>query len=157
VEQIYAETRSSIGSYLRYLGLREAQTQDVLQELYLRLYQRLLKGTPIENRKAWLFRVAHHEGLNAKKRNKVLEADEPDWDRLIAPSESPERTLLNKEQMEQVKKALRSLSPQQRHCLYLRSEGLRYREIAETLGISVSSVNEFLRRALRRLAEAVDG
>jgi RNA polymerase sigma-70 factor (ECF subfamily) len=59
--------------------------------------------------------------------------------------------------MSRVAVALESLSPQQRNCLYLRSEGLRYREIAEVIGISSSTVNEFLRRAIARLAEAVNG
>ncbi len=51
--------------------------------------------------------------------------------------------------------ALETLSPQQKNCLYLRSQGLRHREIAKVIGISSSTVNEFLRRAIARLAEAV--
>jgi hypothetical protein len=39
----------------------------------------------------------------------------------------------------------------------LRSEGLRYREIAEVIGISPSTVDEFLRRAISRLSEAARG
>jgi DNA-directed RNA polymerase specialized sigma24 family protein len=39
----------------------------------------------------------------------------------------------------------------------LRVQGLRYREIAETVGISTSAVGEFLRRAVVRLKEAIDG
>ena len=52
--------------------------------------------------------------------------------------------------------AVRDLSPQQRNCLHLRAQGLRYREIAETMGISSSAVGEFLRRAVVRLKEALD-
>jgi RNA polymerase sigma-70 factor (ECF subfamily) len=156
VEQIYTETRVSIAGYLRYLGLSDPQSQEVLQEVYLRFYESLLGGKVIENRKAWLFRVAHNEALRAKKRDKAVRGAEPDWSRFVCPSDSPERLLLNQEQTRQVKHALASLSLQQRHCLYLRAEGLRYREIAETLGISVSSVNEFLRRALSRLVEVVN-
>jgi RNA polymerase sigma-70 factor (ECF subfamily) len=54
-------------------------------------------------------------------------------------------------------RAIGELSPQQKNCLHLRAQGLRYREIAETIGISTSAVGEFLRRAVTRLKEAMDG
>jgi RNA polymerase sigma-70 factor (ECF subfamily) len=64
--------------------------------------------------------------------------------------------LIDRQRNSRVAAAMETLSPQQRHCLYLRSEGLRYREIAEVIGISPSSVNEFLRRSIARLAEAAN-
>jgi RNA polymerase sigma-70 factor (ECF subfamily) len=51
-------------------------------------------------------------------------------------------------------RAVENLSEQQRRCLHLRLEGLRYPEIAATLGISASAVGEFLRRAIVRLKRA---
>ncbi len=155
LEQIYADTRASLASYLRYLGLPETAAQETLQEVYLRLYRTLLSGQKIEHMKAWLFRVVHNEGGKVRKQEKKHVAIEPDWERLLSPADSPERILLDKERLLLVRQALSSLSPQQRECLFLRSEGLRYREIADTLGISVSTVNEFLRRALIRLSEAI--
>ena len=158
VEQIYEETKSSIGSYLLYLGVNAAQAQELAQEAYLRLYQVIRKGQEIENMRAWLFRVAHNLALNTRAREKSLRPVTADWDRFLHPtSPSPEDLLLDREKMTQVFQALASLSPQQRNCLYLRSEGLRYREIADVLGISASTVNEFLRRAIIRLSEAVHG
>lgn len=156
VEEIYLETRTSVGGYLRYLGLPQAAADEVLQEVYLGFYKELLKGKTIENRKAWLLRVAHNNGVKVRKRDRRFAPEEPDWSRVIHPDETPERELLNRERMQRVKEAVEKLSPQQRQCLYLRAEGLRYREIAETLRIRLSTVNEFLRRALARLAEALN-
>jgi RNA polymerase sigma-70 factor (ECF subfamily) len=136
----------------------EAQAQEVTQEVYLRLYQTMRKGDEILNMRAWLFRVAHNLGLKVRSRERAFHSVNPDWDRFTGQVvESPERTMLDREKMQRVQAALDTLSPQQRNCLYLRSEGLRYREIAEVMGISMSSVNEFLRRAISRLAEAVGG
>lgn len=108
--------------------------------------------------RAWLFRVAHNLSLKVRSRERSFQAVETDWERLTnaAPGESPERALLDRERSKRLRAALETLSPQQRNCLYLRSEGLRYREIAEVMRISQSSVNEFLRRAIARLAEAVN-
>ncbi|MBV8707123.1 MAG: sigma-70 family RNA polymerase sigma factor [Acidobacteriaceae bacterium] len=156
VERVYEETRTAICSYLLHLGVPAAQAQEVTQDVYLRLYQTLRKGQGIENLRAWLFRVAHHQGVKVRSREKSFRMIDPDWNRFLQPAaESPERQLLDRERMKRIVKAMGELSPQQRNCLYLRSEGLRYREIAEVMGISLSTVNEFLRRGVTRLAEAV--
>jgi RNA polymerase sigma-70 factor (ECF subfamily) len=155
VEQIYHQTRTAICSYVLCLGIAASQAQEVTQEVYLRLYQTMRKGEEILNTRAWLFRVAHNLSSKVRSREKMFRSLNPDWERLPELSvESPERGVIDRERMRKVQLALQTLSPQQRHCLYLRSEGLRYREIADVMGISSSSVNEFLRRAIARLAEA---
>jgi RNA polymerase sigma-70 factor (ECF subfamily) len=49
---------------------------------------------------------------------------------------------------------LRALPEQDQYCLYLRAEGLRYREISEVLGISLGTVSNSLGRSLGRLGRA---
>ncbi len=157
VEQIYLQTRAAICSYVLCLGVPGAQAQEVTQEVYLRLYQTMRKGEEIVNMRAWLFRVAHNLSLRVRSREKAFRSLNPDWERFSGLTvESPERAILDREKMRKLQAALETLSPQQRNCLYLRSEGLRYREIADVIGISLSTVNEFLRRAISRLAEAVN-
>jgi RNA polymerase sigma-70 factor (ECF subfamily) len=52
---------------------------------------------------------------------------------------------------------LRALPEQDRFCLYLRAEGLRYREIAATLGISLGGVSIALARSLARMKPVDEG
>jgi len=157
IEQIYSETRAAICSYVLCLGVPQAQAQEITQEVYLRLYQTMRKGEEILNVRAWLFRVAHNLSVRVRSRERAFRSVNADWERFTGlTAESPERALLDREKMRKVQSALETLSPQQRNCLYLRSEGLRYREIAVVMGISSSTVNEFLRRAIARLAEATD-
>ncbi len=157
LERIYVETRSFLCAYLLYLGVPSSQAQEVTQEVYLRLYQNMRKGPPIENLRAWLFRVAHNLGLKVRHRERAFRTVSPDWNQVSMERESTVDVLISRQRDARVAAAMETLSPQQRHCLYLRSEGLRYREIAEVIGISSSSVNEFLRRAIARLAEAANG
>jgi RNA polymerase sigma-70 factor (ECF subfamily) len=49
---------------------------------------------------------------------------------------------------------LRALPEQDRRCLYLRAEGLRYREVGEVLGMSLGSVAASLERSLARFQRA---
>ena len=157
LEQVYGQTRAAICSYVLCLGVPEAQAQEVTQEVYLRLYQTMRKDEEILNMRAWLFRVAHNLSVRVRSREKTFRSVNTDWERFTALTvESPERAILNREKMQKVQSALETLSPQQKNCLYLRSEGLRYREIAAVMGISSSAVNEFLRRAISRLAEATN-
>ena len=66
---------------------------------------------------------------------------------------NPEQELLDRERTLHFHRAVEGFSEQQRRCLFLRMEGLRYPEIGSTLGISASAVGEFLRRAMVRLTE----
>jgi RNA polymerase sigma-70 factor (ECF subfamily) len=61
---------------------------------------------------------------------------------------------MERERMLGFHRAVEGLSEQQRRCLFLRLEGLRYPEIASALGISASAVGEFLRRATARLRKS---
>jgi len=61
--------------------------------------------------------------------------------------------MLARESHERLGAAIRRLPEEERKCLALRSEGFRYREIAEALGIGISTVADSLRRAITRLAK----
>jgi RNA polymerase sigma-70 factor (ECF subfamily) len=54
--------------------------------------------------------------------------------RLTAAGPSPERSLLQRERTLRFHRAIENLSDQQKRCLFLRLEGLRYPEIAAVLG-----------------------
>jgi RNA polymerase sigma factor (sigma-70 family) len=55
----------------------------------------------------------------------------------------------------EIRSLLSVLSPREEEVLLLRLEALKYREIADQLGISINSVNTLLARALRKLQAAV--
>jgi RNA polymerase sigma-70 factor (ECF subfamily) len=70
---------------------------------------------------------------------------------VLAHAPDPEKELAERERLLRFHRAVENLSDQQRRCLFLRMEGLRYPEIGAALGISTSAVGEFLRRAMDRL------
>lgn len=152
---VYEESREDVYRYLLTLGLPPSQAQETAQEAFLRLYISLEKGDIIQNLRAWVFRVAHNHAMDvlAKERFKPLEPEMESMLRDWRPG--VESDLIEREKMELIAKAWVMLSRQQKQCLHLRAEGLRYREIAETLQISISSVREFVCRAISRLQKAV--
>ena len=155
VTRVFEESREDVYRYLLTLGLPAPQAQEATQEAFLRLYVTLERGEVIQNLRAWVFRVAHNHAMDvlAKERFRPLE---PEMEAMLRDGRpGAESALIEREKMELVAKAWVTLSRQQRQCLHLRAEGLRYREIAETLQISISSVREFVCRAIARLQKTV--
>jgi len=152
VAQLYEETRMDVYRYLVTLGLDAGRAQEAAQDVFLRFYVAMKKGDDIQSKRAWIFRVAHNVGLRLRSREQAFQ---PEIDaQLPDPARSPEQSVIDRQQTFRLHRAVETLSPQQRQCLYLRAEGFRYREIAGILGISDSTVGEFLRRAVNRLRTA---
>jgi len=152
VAQLFLEMREGVYRYVLSLGLYPPQAQEATQEVFLRLYAALKRDEPIQNRRAWVIRVAHNHGLRVREQQSSSAPFSPDVEaRLADPELNPEQGLLERERLVRFHRAVESLSEQQRRCLHLRLEGLRYPDIAAVLGISASAVGEFLRRAIVRL------
>jgi RNA polymerase sigma-70 factor (ECF subfamily) len=158
VAQLYEEARDDVYRYLLTLGLFPPQAQEATQEVFLRLYAVLKKGDHIQSTRAWIFRVAHNLGLKVRARQGSQATFDAELETRRAGQElSPEEHLLEQERLLRFHQAVEALSEQQRRCLRLRLEGLRYPEIGAILGISASAVGEFLRRALARLRKVNHG
>jgi len=161
VTELFLSFKLPIYRYLVGLLGNRDDAEELTQEVFLSLYSTLQKGTRIENVRAWVFRVAHNLALNQQKRPRVVEAvEENEWWRLCHersdPASDSEQRLLREERWTRMVKALQVLSPQERHCLDLRAEGLCFREIAEVLGIRISTVETFLDRGIRKIAREIN-
>jgi RNA polymerase sigma-70 factor (ECF subfamily) len=136
--------------------------EEIIQDSFLRLYRHLHSGGREDNLRSWIFRVAHNIGINELKRLNYLGPRNPQ--QRADPSElsidqalNPEELLLRKERIVRTHAAISALSERQKQCLYLRAEGFRYREIAELLGVTISTVAELLHRAIKRLTKESNG
>ena len=156
VETAFVQSRQEIYVYLITLGVDHGAAQEMTQEAFLRLHIELEKGTQISNLRAWAFRVAHNLAVTAQTQQRRIQDLDAEIERTVASRASdPERALIEKERMRRLAQALNGLSSQQRQCLHLRARGLRYQEIAETVGIASSTVGEFLQRGIARLRKTL--
>ena len=146
---------------LRYVcasGIAVGEGEDVVQEVFLLLFRHLQRGGSRSNLQGWLFRVAHNLALKRRARLR-REAARVQHDfqsalLLIDPEPSPERRLVDRERRHRLWSVLSALPERERQCLHLRHDGLRYREIAKVLGISLGAVAKLLARAIGRLERA---
>jgi RNA polymerase sigma-70 factor (ECF subfamily) len=155
--QLYDDLRASLHGYLSCLGLEPQEAEDIIQETFLKLFQGLAVGMRDENLRSWVFRVAHNLTINLHKSNSKLLSTEVEEVANLLQSRidarlNPEEIVLKKEQFARLVSGVARLTPQQRHCLHLRAEGLRYREIAGVLGVSTQRVADVVQSALSQLA-----
>jgi len=158
VIELFDELRAPLFRYLLALGLRSQEAEEAIQESFLALFEHLRRGGLDGNLRGWIFRVAHHLGLKRRtaERREILGLA---FDELAATraeqGENPEEQLMTSQRHRSFRGALAALDRLDRCCLALRAEGLRYREIAQVLGISVGSVAARLARSIERLGRAV--
>jgi RNA polymerase sigma-70 factor (ECF subfamily) len=146
----------------RYVGsfrLGSAATEDVIQDVFLALFRHLSNGRPATNLKGWLYQVAHNLALKQRQRAARRWLFEGTWDGVTAdlvPDESlnPEERFTHRERQRRLIDTLQRLPERDQQCLLLRAEGLSYRDISKTLGVSLGSVAKSMVRAITRLAAA---
>jgi RNA polymerase sigma-70 factor, ECF subfamily len=155
----YDREQTPLKRYVAMLGVDPETARDVVQEGFLKLHEHLLAGGDQSNLRAWLYRVVHNSARNrqasfgARKTSRLDDltpAASP-----LAKDKTAEEELLDKERSERLRQAMNKLSEAQRACLVLRTQGLKYREIAEALDLAVSTVGENIQRGLERLRETI--
>jgi RNA polymerase sigma-70 factor (ECF subfamily) len=159
VIQLFDELRSRLLRYLLAFGLPAQDGEEVIQEVFLALFQHLQRGRSRQNLRGWIFRVAHNLGLKRRLASRreavsVVAPEQALTEIRPDPAENPEEQLLSSQRRKRLQAVLRALPEQDQWCISLRAEGLRYREIAEVLDMSLASVSASLGRSLARLSRA---
>lgn len=154
---LFERLRDRLMSYLlRFSPLSVPDCEEVVQEAFLALFQHLKRGGPRDNLGGWLFRVVHNLGL------KRLQGARRDWQNVVNltsaaeqvavdPNPNPEDAFAEDETRRHLRAVVKALPEQDQRCLALRAEGLRYREIAGVLGMSLGAVAKSLERSLERI------
>jgi len=149
------------GSLLRYvgrmIGSRDGQSEDIVQECFLRLH-RLWGDNPspaIDNIGSWLYRVAHNLTMDViRKRNRHRTMQEKVKG---LPETIDDIGVLGRitqcEAAEAALSALDRLGDEHKQVLLMKVvEGMTFRQIAKVTGLSLGSVNNRLNQALTELA-----
>jgi RNA polymerase sigma-70 factor (ECF subfamily) len=156
VHSLFEQLRIPVFRYVMRKTRDSGRAEEITQETFLRLFSHLKEERSIHNPKAWLFTVANNLAIDASRGDShIQDLDETTWnkieDRRLGDAD-PEKVTLQRERLERLRLVVLNLTPLQRDCLHLRAEGLRYREIAELMEISVSTVADAVRRATLRLS-----
>jgi RNA polymerase sigma-70 factor (ECF subfamily) len=146
------------------------QSEDLAQDVFLRVYKARKTYMPTAKFTTWLYRIANniasnHIRDNANRREYQLSRNENTTSTgviieniAIAPSGfQPSRSLEHAERSSIILQGLQALGERQRTALMLsKFEGMSYQEISETMGLSVQAIKSLLSRARISLKNLLD-
>jgi RNA polymerase sigma factor (sigma-70 family) len=131
-----------------------SETEDIVQEAFLKLIDAPVLDRPDNEVRAWLRRVCLNLSFNRVRDRRRAQARLERAGRLeIAGADGqiddPSALVLSREARDEVRLALAELPERQRNCVLLRHSGYSYAEIAATVGVAVGSVGVLLARGER--------
>jgi RNA polymerase sigma-70 factor (ECF subfamily) len=160
VLQLFDACAPSVRRYVRSCGITPDVADDIVQETFVALFQHLRKGGSRENLRGWVMQVGYRLALKHRRGEGRRGHWQGPWaaeaESVADPSVGPEEMCVVREDQHRMRAILKALPERDRRCVYLRAEGLRYREIANVLGMSLGAVAKSLTRAIARLSAGVE-
>jgi RNA polymerase sigma-70 factor (ECF subfamily) len=159
--QLILRYQSRILRVLQHIVGSESVAEDLVQDVFLRVWRARKSYQPTAKFTTWVFHIANNVASNSlrdRKRRKEYQviSDDPDHSPIVAldqmaaasTSSMPTRKLDHAERADIVRTAVEALSERQRMALLLcKFEGLSYQEIAESMDLTVQAVKSLLSRA----------
>jgi RNA polymerase sigma-70 factor (ECF subfamily) len=154
LERLYDDHARALFAYLLNLCRCEADTKDLLQELFVKLARRpdLLDG--VRDERAFLLRLAHNLAVDAVRRRGTRDRTR---DGLAAEVASPFAVAADPDEQafrDALAAALGELPPEQRAVMHLKLwEGLTFEAIADSLDIPLNTAASRYRYGLDKLRQ----
>lgn len=162
--EIVLRYEAKLTRYIRRLGVQNVEDQqDVLQEIFIKVYKNLNGFDTSLSFSSWIYRIAHNEAISFYRKKNVRPeghqiADSEEvlgW--LVADSQSPERMFDTAVSAAILTKALGTLESKYRDPVLLRYfEHKEYEEISDILKIPIGSVGTLIHRGKKRLQELIE-
>ncbi len=150
----------------RRAGLSEAQSADILQEVFLTLFEKLDEIEQPEKIRAWLVTTAKFKTWGAirgeKNSGAAAVAEEIEAQTANLPDAAPlaDVLLIELEQQHLIRTALKKLEEKCRTILsmiYLREPAATYLEVADQINVGETSISPLRARCLKKLAKILKG
>lgn len=149
VSAAFVKNRDFLARYLRRYFARQQDIEDVVQETFLRAYLSEQRNE-IVHPKGFLFQIARNVALTelTRKSRQITDYLEESGIPVVAGTEaSVDKEVEAQEMLGLYCEAIASLSDKCREVFLLRKvQGLRHKEIAERMSLSLSSVAKYLRQ-----------
>ena len=154
IARLYDEHAQPLYAFLLNLSRNEADTRDLLQELFVKLArdESLLRG--VREERAFLVRLAHNAAIDLMRRrgtrDKLKENFAAELNSVFAPASDPDEEIFRTE----LTAALAELPPEQRAVAHLKLwSGLTFEEIATALDIPPNTAASRYRYALDKMRD----
>jgi RNA polymerase sigma-70 factor, ECF subfamily len=150
-ESLFRSSYVSLVRYARTLVKDQDNAEEIVQDLFYRIWKDREKINIESSLNGYLFRSVHNRCLHYIEHNRIVEkhAEEMSFRQPDTP-ENPSDILNYKELQAKIARILEKLPDRCGKIFYMnRFEGLKYSEIAEKLSVSVKTVEANMGKALK--------
>ena len=151
VTSLYNERGGEFLAYALRFGRDEELAKDALQEAFLRYFVARCGGEGIASPRAWIYRVMHNYLIDRMKQ--ATARHECGLTQTLAYAPEMESACFHRELLQLVRGAL---SRREYECFRLRTEGMRYEEIARETHLASGTVGALISRSLRKVKRMLD-
>lgn len=133
--------------------------EEIVSDVFIRVWERRAQLQDIDNLAVYLYVSTRNTALKYLVRHQKRASISLDSLKieLESPHHDPEKILLNAELTKRVKEAVDQLPPRCKMVYKLiREDGLRYKEVAEILNISIKTIDNQLAIALKKIGKAIN-
>ena len=154
LEELYRISERTLYAYILSIVKNHDETLDLMQETYLKIMSSAHLYKPMGKPLAWMFTIAKNLYLSKIRKDKRivnLETDEiEDSTKFSYVTDNEDRIVLQT--------ALDVLSEEERQIVILYAvSGLKHKEIAESIGLKLSTTLSKYHRALKKIREQLEG
>ena len=151
---LYKTYYAELCSYMFAISGNEVQAQEIVQQTFIKLWRKRDRLFIHGSLKKYIFKVAYHQYMDAvrqkKRENQLIE--DLKYEAIIELLESTPEDLDQKICL--LETEINKLPLQCRNVFLLsKKDGLKYKEIAEQLDISIKTVERHMAKALKRLRD----
>ena len=150
---IFEKYRHQFFNYLYRVTKSRETAEEIVLDVFLKLWHGRAAVTEIENLEAFLFRVAHNKAIDffrTVKRTPKMQEEVWEHFNAVVSSDNADKKIIDKNFEELVHTAVDQLSPQRQKVYHLRNNyNLSYGEIAKKLDLSPHTVRNHLSASLQ--------
>lgn len=157
-KELFVLLHSRLKQFAYSILKSQEEAEELVSDLFIKVWQKRDQLTTIESPLLYFYTTAKnlaYNRLNKQKRQQNLQPEE--WlVHLNSIYFDPEQLMMTEEMMRQIRQAVNSLPPRCRIIFKLvKEDGLKYKEVAELLQLSVKTIEAQMAIALRRLGKCM--
>lgn len=163
-DELMKRYKKQIFSYIYRLVKNWEDTDDLTQEVFIKVFQALPRWKPRAKFSTWLYTIArnvcidYHRAKSRRRPSYSIDDEDiiygtPSADDVYS---DPEKVVIEKETGKMIRDAIEQLSDRQKEVFVLyHYQGLQIKEIAEVLGVAEGTVKIHQHRAVKKLRESL--
>jgi len=156
---LFEQYRNRLFSYLYKVTKSRETSEEIVLDVFLKIWTRKEIAKEIANFEAFIFRIAHNKAIDFLRNLQTKpEIQREVWEKLeLISNDAPDDKIIHNDTVSNIESAVKNLSPQRKKVYQLsREEGLSYDQIAKKLNLSSNTVRNHISASLEFIRQFIN-